>query len=125
MADDMFNAVITSGQSAMKYMILINGGACMAMLAFIGGVFDKNEALAGGMAGALACFGLGVLLAALVSGSTYLSQHAYGQAAMMEGSEHRNHYQRGDRWRVACVSLGVLSYTAFGVGCLIAYIWIK
>ena len=38
----MFKSVILAGQTALKSTILINGGAAVALLAFIGSVWDKT-----------------------------------------------------------------------------------
>lgn len=71
---DGFQAVITIGQGALKSGALINGGACVAILAFIGNVVTKNTSMISGLSSALMIFGFGLLLAAVASGTTYLSQ---------------------------------------------------
>lgn len=106
MSNDMFNSVITFGQSAVKYMVLINGGACMAILAFIGSIYEKDENLARRLVGSLEGFGAGVLLAALVSGVTYISQGYYAM----------DRDKPGDIFRWFAISLGAMSYVAFAIG---------
>lgn len=72
-------SIITLGQNALKSAILINGGAAVALLAFIGNIWGQgaskeNIAL---LAIAMRCFSLGVLTAAMGSGATYCCQHLY------------------------------------------------
>ena len=74
---DGFHAVITIGQGALKSGALINGGACVALLAFIGNIITKEASMISGLSTALLIFGGGVLFAAISSGTTYLAQENY------------------------------------------------
>lgn len=74
---DDSHAVITIGQGALKSSILINGGACVALLAFIGKIITENTVPVPGLSTALLIFGCGVLFSAISSGTTYLSQSNY------------------------------------------------
>jgi hypothetical protein len=106
---DVFNSMITAGQSAMKYMVVINGGACMAILAFISSVYDKYPAMAGSLSAAAAYFGLGVLFGAMVSGATYKSQFHYYQYNPTTN-------KWGEEWRRISIWFGLGSYAAFALG---------
>lgn len=77
---EMLRATITTGQSALKSALLINGGAAAATLAFIGSVWSstKTPALLPSLAYGLSLFVWGVLSAACAAGATYLSQAGYG-----------------------------------------------
>ena len=74
---DGFHAVITIGQGALKSGALINGGACVALLAFIGNIITKDASMISGLSTALLIFGCGVFFAAISSGTTYLAQENY------------------------------------------------
>ena len=76
---DGFNSVISLGQSALKSCTIINGGAAVALLAFIGNIVLKSDAkpLVGGISNALFAFGVGLFLASLATGSTYFTQYLY------------------------------------------------
>jgi len=77
---EMLRATITTGQSALKSALLINGGAAVALLAFIGSSWSSNkiaEALPD-ISAALLLYVFGVLAAAVAAGATYLSQAGYG-----------------------------------------------
>jgi hypothetical protein len=110
-----FRSFIMMGQTAIRYQIIINGGACIAVLAFIGGIFDKNESLARGLSTALMSFGLGVLAGALVSGFSWISQRRfyYGNEAA------------GEKWNCICVAVGIWSYLFFIIGGLITFLLLR
>ncbi len=74
---EMFRAVITSGQTAIRSSFLMNGGAAVALLAFIGHLAANDSAHVGAFADALSPFVWGVLVVSVVSGFTYLSQWFY------------------------------------------------
>ncbi|KAF3978674.1 MAG: hypothetical protein HFP77_00705 [Methylococcales symbiont of Iophon sp. n. MRB-2018] len=71
---ELFRATLLTGQSALKSAILINGGASIALLTFIGNVKDNSITNVAQLAEPLEIFLLGVLLAAIASGATYLAQ---------------------------------------------------
>lgn len=70
-------SMITMGQNAIKSAMLINGGAAVALLAFMGNIWDKSvcHKTAILLANSIGLFAIGVLFAALGSGATYCSQH--------------------------------------------------
>lgn len=76
---EMLRAVITAGQSALKGALIINGGAAVALLAFIGKIWgnsDTQPTLAA-LSFALLSYVFGVLSAAMAAGATYFSQAGY------------------------------------------------
>lgn len=78
---EMLRATIATGQAALKSALLINGGASVAMLAFIGNVWEKSssQSLLKILPVSLAFYVFGVLVAAVASGFTYISQAGYGE----------------------------------------------
>jgi hypothetical protein len=107
--DEQLRQFIALGESAMKYMIAINGGGCMALLAFISSVYKENPELAQSLVGALAFFGLGVLFSALVSGAACKSRFHYWQYDSETDKE-------GQQWRKYAQSFGAASYVSFALG---------
>ena len=77
---EMLRSVITVGQSALKSSLLINGGAAVAVLAFLGRLLSSESASVSidGLSLALLQFVWGVLAAAIAAGATYFSQAGYG-----------------------------------------------
>jgi hypothetical protein len=60
-------ATINAGNLALRMVLLINGGAAVALLSFMGNLKDQRQAIAG----ALAWFAWGVVAAALALGLAY------------------------------------------------------
>ncbi len=73
-----FKSVISLAQTALKIPILINGGAAIAILALIGNTWSKNS-LSTDLAKSLLFFSFGVLLAAIGTGVSYLTQYRFLQ----------------------------------------------
>ncbi|MHB1092334.1 hypothetical protein [Thiobacillus sp.] len=115
---EMLRATITTGQSALKSALLINGGAAVALLAFLGSVWssDKIGEVPSEINPALLLYVFGVLSAAVAAGATYLSQAGYG-----------NEFGKASRYvgyigHVLAV-LGVLgSYVLFGRASWLAFL---
>jgi len=106
---EMFRSVITTGQSALKGSMVINGGGAMALLAFIGNVFHdiKIEKLDSSLAWPVLIFCVGILFSALASGTTYLTQFLYQLEWL----------KTGKAFHLSTVLLVLCSYAAFGFAC--------
>ncbi|WP_026988403.1 hypothetical protein [Fodinicurvata fenggangensis] len=111
---EMFRSVIMSGQEAIKSSFLLNGGASVALLAFIGHLAQFRVGLVSGFAVSLLWFALGVLAIAVVSGAVYLTQWLYA-------SEHGAARKAGFWMNLLCIALGIASYALFVVGLLDVY----
>jgi len=74
-----FRQIIALGQSTLKSMMLINGGAAVALLAFLGNLITRagSSASVVAFAGSMRMFVVGVFLAAVAYATTYLSQLFY------------------------------------------------
>lgn len=98
-----FRSVINMGQNAIRALMLLNGGASVAMLAFIADLAKGHPALVPDYALCMAIFVFGALLATIISGMTYLSQWLYA------GGQ--------DQWgfglNVACILTGITGYGVF------------
>ena len=110
---ELFKAVILSGQAALKSAILINGGAAVALLAFIGSVFKSspNSVVITKLSCAMVYFVIGVLSGAVASGTAYISQffYAYGKKCRCWG-----HIINGFTW-----FLVIVSYISFLLGIIL------
>lgn len=72
---ELFKSIVTAGQAALKTTILINGGAAVALLAFIGKLYTtQSKELIPLLAVSLVCYVYGVLCGSLATGFTYLTQ---------------------------------------------------
>ena len=110
-----FRALITLGQAAVRYQIIINGGACVALLAFIGGIFDKDELVARSLSTALLYFGLGVIAGGLVAGFGWIGQRSF----------YNFREQDGERWNRICIIFGITSYICFITGGFTTYLILR
>jgi hypothetical protein len=111
---ESFRSIIMSGQVAIKSSFFLNGGASIALLAFIGHLVEIRIALVPEFAVSLLWFTLGVLAIAVTSGTTYLSQWLYG-------SEHERAQKAGLWVNRLCIALGIASYVLFVVGLIDVY----
>ena len=110
---EMFRSVITAGQGAIKSIFLLNGGATVALLAFISHLIKVDGKVAE-FSYCLLLFSLGALMAALISGCTYLSQWFFATPKV-------GHQTTGYVLNIVCIVLGVGSYGLFFWGLLVAY----
>lgn len=111
---EMFRSVITAGQAAIRTTFLLNGGASVAMLAFIGHLAQFDRPRVPAFAGCLATFANGVLAIAVASGLTYLSQWLYAENSPLAKKS-------GLVLNLLCMLLGMLSYVFFAWGLFRAY----
>lgn len=114
---EMLRSVITVGQSALRSALLINGGAAVALLAFIGQLWTGGEidSALGEVADGLLQFVWGVLAAAGAAGATYFSQAGYA------GEFGRVSQAVGRTGHVLAVAGVFLAYYLFAKGALITF----
>ena len=111
---EMFRSLISTGENALKSVILINGGAAVALLAFIGSIWDKSTndiaskiLLLISMAG----FVFGTFLGGVAASFTYLTQHLYSK------QKHR----KADVLGIICDILVFISYAVFVIASIFAF----
>ncbi|BDC37931.1 hypothetical protein PTKU15_12280 [Paraburkholderia terrae] len=119
---EMLKATTEAGQTALKAAILINGGAAVAILAFVGNAvtkwaLDPGSPLLTAVGFALLTFVVGTGLAGTSSAFRYLSQFAYGTAFESESNDRKKCWNTwGHVGSAVAVVLGVFSFAAFFVG---------
>jgi len=109
---EMLRATVMTGQSALKSSLLINGGAAVALLAFLGNAWaaDVPRRVMLQAAYGLSLFVWGVLAAAAAAGATYLSQAGFGN----ELGKFSHRIGKWARW--LAIALVVTAYVLFGFG---------
>ena len=112
----MFNSVIEAGLSALKSATLINGGAAVSLLAFLGNLLTKDPPYGTtypihALSQAMLIFFLGVGFSGVATASRYFSQASYSS---------ENECQ-GDLFRWLAIILALLSFGAFFYGGIEAY----
>ena len=113
---EQFRQILVLGQSALKSVMLINGGAAVALLAFIGNLSGKTPPTPPVLpfANSLWVFVFGVFLAAVAYGLTYLGQLCYAAAGKWPN-------RLGIFFHVLTVLASVGGLAAFLCGSQIAY----
>ena len=111
---EMFRSVISAGQSALRSAFLMNGGGAVAVLAFIGNLANNDPQRIPSLAPSLTVFVSGVLLVAVASGATYLSQWFYAHLPKW-GS------YTGHAFNILAIVFAIASYCAFAWGIHDAY----
>jgi len=109
LALEMFRSVMGFAQSALKTIILVNGGAAVAVLAFIGNIWAKplEVNIAEALVKSEAWFASGVLLGAVATGFSYLAQYFY---------ERKTFNKSAIAFHIATVVLVIGAYVLFGLG---------
>ncbi len=111
---EMFRVGNQLGQNAIRSSFLLNGGASIALLAFIGHLASIQSESILLFAQVLMLFALGGLLITVASGCAYFGMllHANGKDKSQRS---------GACIILVCIVLGVLSYICFMLGMYCAY----
>lgn len=114
---ELFKSVIEAGKEALNATLIINGGAVIAFLGFLGSMLSKGgaEALGLKLTVPLCSFGFGVLFAALGFGIRYLAQFCFARR------QKPSWIKAGHGLNIASILMAVASYTVFGFGVYNAY----
>lgn len=116
---EMLKAVIEAGKSALQYLIVINGGAVIALLGVLSNLAGKNAAapLARYLALPMLQFGIGVMAGAVGFAFRYLSQACFAESAVIEDK----YFRWGERLRYAAIACAILGFCAFGTALVNSY----
>jgi hypothetical protein len=129
---EMFRTVISYGGETIKAAILVNGGAAVAILAFLGS--SKGVSLSRGVASfaadSAAYFVYGVLCGAIAVGSTYLTQYCYHREQYGhygdQGLRSNSAFGRGARIFHAVTAVLVIgAYAVFARGAYLAWVTLR
>jgi hypothetical protein len=112
----MFNSVIEAGQTALKSSSLINGGAAVSLLAFLGNLLTKDAPYGTTypiqeLSWAMLIFFIGVGFSGVATAARYFSQATYAE----------NKESQGDFFRWVAIVFALLSFGAFFYGGVEAY----
>lgn len=116
---EMLRSAIEAGRHAIQALLLINGGAVVAMLGMLTNLSGKPSGDVPGrlLALPLLQFGIGVLLAAVCFALRYVSQDVFSAS-----DEDGDRYQRvGHAIKFGAIAAGMGGYVAFGLGIANSY----
>ncbi|MCD6673765.1 MAG: hypothetical protein LT106_13025 [Burkholderiaceae bacterium] len=116
---EMLKAVLEAGKSALHALLIINGGAVVALLGVMSNLAGKasGAALAKYLALPLLQFGIGVLVGAVGFAFRYFSQACYSESENLQDKYHL----WGDRFRYAAIASAFAGYVLFGFAVVNAY----
>ena len=123
-ARDLFKSVITTAKVTINALILINGGAAVALLAFIGhlATAESRGPAVHAFAAPLAWFVIGLGAAALFAGSVAGGQKLFAEEMYAAPeSKKKRLKQFGNASVVVSIFFGLCSLSAFAVGNWFAY----
>ena len=106
---EQFRTVVANGRNALKFGVLVNGGAAVALLAFLGNLVSKSpvQPFAPEFAWPLACFTFGVFSGMFDHGLLYLVQYTF----------HHGNERLGRFLNFLCNCVAVVVYLSFAAGC--------
>jgi hypothetical protein len=111
---EIFKSILSYAESALKTVILINGGACLALLAFLGNIIAKgiNTKVVIEFSFPILLYVAGVLVGAIATGAAYLTQYSY------------IHFSRKTAvmWHFISAIFVIVAYVAFAAGSYMCYI---
>lgn len=118
----LFDAVHSFGTAAIKSAQIINGGAAIALLVFIGNIWGKETADFKQKIGvAMLSFVIGTLFSSCSYATAYFSQENYHVQEAHSGSCAEKFKAKGDYWRNFSIGLVGASFIAFLVGGIYSY----
>ncbi len=111
--EKMFDAIHPYAGGALKSILLVNGGASIALLAFIGNIVTSNpkSLLISTLSLPLAYYTSGVLAAAAASAGAYITQYSYFHFGQ----------KWGQFWHWTSAIVLIASYILFAIGSYLAY----
>lgn len=112
---ELFRSTIQAALNALRTCLLINGGAAVALLAFVGHVATNDVAFANvpiaSVARAMGAYVVGVLAGGFAAGFTYLAQWCFVQ----------DWDKSGTGFNITAILFGLASLALFGAGSYLAY----
>ena len=111
--EETYKSLIQIGITALKFVLVANGGAVIALLAFLGKTQGTNAPLPG-ISCSLAAFLIGVFLGGLACVTAYLTQlFLYNEP--VEKSDLKL-LKRHETWLLSTVILVIIGVISFGLG---------
>ncbi|WP_282129516.1 hypothetical protein [Roseobacter litoralis] len=124
------SAAIESGILAVRTLVLVNGGAVVAMLAFLANFYDGSSGSElRGVLNSITLFGLGVFAGVLAAALSYFTNYSYACGVqgfdktwehpyIKETPEQKVWYRVGAYFHIAAVCAAIVSTSLFLAGIL-------
>ncbi len=116
---EMFKAVVEAGQTSLKALMLMNGGAAAALLAFCGNAITKGQSFAGdpllaSIGIGLAWFVAGMGAAGLATGFRYFAQYCFARTPVIRAGS--RWFVAGTTFNIAAILIALFGFMAFCAG---------
>ncbi len=118
-AEETYKSLMLYGNNAIRYVLLINGGAIIALLTFLGNLL-KNSNTQIDMAWPMGLFLLGIVFGGLANMSAYFTQFSLFDET--QGREATTHHHV---WLKRTVAFVILGLAMFGLGSILALIELR
>ena len=113
-SQETYKSLMLYGSTSIKFVLLVNGGAVIALLTFLGNLI-KNDAVHIDMAWPMGCFFIGIVVGGLSNVTAYLTQLRLFNEG--QGVRHATPYTT---WLNLTVALIVLSIALFAAGAILS-----
>ena len=113
---EMYKTTIQSGHLALKSLFIMNGGAAVAMAAFLGQAADKFDIEK--LGGALLWFAFGTFFSCLSQGFNYFTAFIYADT---DDNSSKLIVRLGNGLNVITIIIAALGFIAFSIGLFNAY----
>jgi len=120
---ESFRSVNAAGANAAKSGMIINGGAAVALLAFVGNIWNKNPNVGTitEIAYGILFFCSGVFLAAFCTGITYIAQYCFSNVDDDENDKNYKWQMAGNIFNILAILTGFAALLFFCFGCYSAF----
>lgn len=110
----MFRGVIVFAETTIKSLLLMNGGALIALLALLGALWTRNDAKATQIASvvgpSITLFVIGTTAATATAAASYIAQVLFSEKSAAD----KTFWRRPGEWvRIVAVALGATSLSFF------------
>lgn len=120
-AIETYKSLVQISVAGLKLLALLNGGAAVALLAYLGNIAGKGVP-APDVRLSMACYLLGLVLCGLAFVASYLTQlRLYNEAVAAPGSGAGRH----ELWLRLAIGLAMLSLFAFSIGSYLAALCLR
>ena len=111
--EETYKSLMLYGNNAVKFVLLINGGAVIALLTFLGNLL-KNDTVSISMGWPMGCFLAGIVVGGLSNLTAYLTQ----LSLFNEGTGQRPKTEH-TIWLNRTIALILIGIILFGVGAVL------
>lgn len=111
--EETYKSLMLYGNNALEFVLLINGGAVIALLTFLGNLL-KTDTVAIHMGWPMGCFLIGIIVGGLANLTAY-----YTQLMLFNESVGNTDHTIHTKWLYITLALVILGILLFGAGSML------